>query len=343
MPGCASTRTASNRSSLFHATTNPPSRLAAALSAWPSIPAVICSNASLSAATSRPASTAAAAAPATTAAAELPRPRACGIALRQRRCSPERRVAEHRERATQGTDDEVPLVAGHAGARPRRPRPSGRPAATATSTSSYSASASPSESNPGPRFADDAGTRTRTSSGLPTAALHIRRARAPGSGRHRSSSASATAPGSIGTHRRLGRGEQRRVRVLEAVPGHRAHHQRPLRQRRVLRRLQQPRHARRRRRLDEHRLARREQPVRREDLVVRHRREPAVRLVTRRDRLRPRRGRADPDRGRDRLGVPHRRAVHQRGRARGLEAEHPRQRVDHPVLARTRGSPPSTR
>ena len=278
-----------------------------------------------------------------------------------------RRVAEDVQGAAHRPDDEVRARRGAPG---RRPRPStstvSPSAATATSISSYRPSASPSVSNPGPRLADDAGTRTRTSVGLPTAptvagggraallnptqegtmldGAAIRRARSAwGSPRHRSSSASATAPGSIGTTVGVGRGEQRGVGVLQPVPVTVHTTSDPRGSVAVRRRLQQPRDARRRRRLDEHRLARRQQPVRREDLVVGHRREPPARLVTRRDRLRPRRGSPDPDRGRDRLRVAHRRAVHQRRRACGLETEHPRQARRSRRPSRTPGSPPSRR
>ncbi len=89
--GCTSSRSAWNRRAapdVSQATTNPPIRLAAALSACPSIPAESCSSASCSMSGSRPASTAAATTPDTAAAAELPSPRECGTVFVHRSRSP---------------------------------------------------------------------------------------------------------------------------------------------------------------------------------------------------------------------------------------------------------------
>ena len=305
-------------SRLSQATTNPPSRLAAALSAWPSIPAVSCSNVSPLLLRSRPASAAAATAPATAAAAELPSPRRAGS-----RCGnapqPGRRVAENVQDPC--ASPARPGAASSRGTRPgtlaldldgqRRRRDRDLDLVVEPEREPEGVEAGPEVGRrapgpgPGPRF------------GRPITADPARPPRRPG----RSGPPSAR------------RGEQRGVGVLEAVPGDRAHHQRPARQRTVPGRLQQPRHARRRRRLDEHRLARREQPVRREDLVVGDRGELPAGLVTGRDRRRHDAG--APIRMAVAMvsGWLHRRAVHQRGRARGLEAEHPRRGGDQPVGA----------
>ena len=67
-----------------------------------------------------------------------------------------------------------------------------------------------------------------------------------------------------------------------------------------------------------------------EDLVLADRLDEPARLVAGRDRLVPRGGVPDPDRGRERLRVLHRMAEHERRGALRLEAPHPRQRVDAP-------------
>ena len=99
----------------------------------------------------------------------------------------------------------------------------------------------------------------------------------------------------------------------------------------------------RRRGLDEDADLGREDALRLEDLVVVDGAEVAVGLVARLQGELPRRGVADADRARDGVGIAHRLAAHDRRRARGLEAEHPR----HPrgvarrdvlaVAARVRG------
>ncbi len=83
--GCGVSRWAWNAPSSCQATTNPPSRLAAALSACPSNSAASCSAVS---SRSLPARAYPAATPATAAAADDPRPRECGTALWQRSHSP---------------------------------------------------------------------------------------------------------------------------------------------------------------------------------------------------------------------------------------------------------------
>ena len=133
------------------------------------------------------------------------------------------------------------------------------------------------------------------------------------------------------------------ARILEAVPGQHAHDGRRRVELAGRRGLGHAGHARRRGRLAEDALVARQGAVGRQDLVVGHGRDPAARGVPGVDRLRPRRRIADPDGGRDRLGLLDPVADDDRCRAGGLEAPHPRPGGHDAGGLRTRGSRPSRR
>ena len=256
--------------------------------------------------------------PATIAADEEPRPRRAGsVAAAQpqpgrraaasrasnaARASPARRGAARRARRLR---------------RPRRRRRStGRPVgAPATSTSSYRSSARPSASKPGPRLALVAGTRT------------VHRPRP--SERHRQREAERGRGGVRVDRRRVDRRRARRTIAQSgslrpwpvtvqttARPGRshalrRAPASRPATPAADAGSTKTPSSA-------------GEQPVGGQDLPVGDGLDRAAGLVPGGDRQVPRRGVADPDRGGHGLGVGDRLARHERRRAGGLEAQHPR-------------------
>src|SRR5690606_28627323 len=141
-----------------HATTKPPSRLAAALSACPSNSAASCNAAS---SMSLPANAYPAATPATTAAAEDPSPRECGMALRQRRARPGTLTSRYRQACRNARTTRCDSSVGTADMSPAPASITStcRPdSVTVTSMTSCNPNAMPNVSNPEPTFAVDAGT-----------------------------------------------------------------------------------------------------------------------------------------------------------------------------------------
>ena len=97
------------------------------------------------------------------AADDEPRPRACGTTLVQASRRPGGSGAHRVERRAHRADHEVRLVAAGTASAPAPSTSTTRPdPVTSASSSSRSDSARPSESKPGPRFAEVAGTETRT-------------------------------------------------------------------------------------------------------------------------------------------------------------------------------------
>src|SRR4051794_15084597 len=167
-----------------------------------------------------------------------------------------------------------------------------------TSTSMCRSSAAPITSNPGPRFAEDAGTFTVRRL-FKYGFLDRGHVRLAGHDRPRLA--------------------ERGLRVLQPVTREHADDAvgavDPVRQ--------QAGDAGGGRRLAEHALAGGQEAVGVEDLGVRDGGDLAARRGEGLHRLLPTGGVADPDRARDRLRMRDRRAVHERGRALGLEAEQP--------------------
>ena len=176
---------------------------------------------------------------------------------------------------------------------------------SSTSSSTCSPSAAASTSKPGPRFADEAGTRTRPALGSCTRS-RARRRRCPArTGTTEPAWASAVcgslSPWPVSTQA-IRSAPSAPFASSPATPGGRG-------------------------RLAEHALLAGQEPVGVEDLLVGDRAHLPARAREGVERLLPAGGVADPDRARDRLGRLDRRAVHERRGALGLEAEHPRARA----------------
>src|SRR5258706_8499809 len=174
-----------------------------------------------------------------------------------------------------------------------------------SSNSARSGRAIANESKPGPRFALDAGTRTRSSPtlGAERRADRVRRGVDLGDGAGERAGA---------------------VRVLHSVTGENAHD--PLRAAEGVRAhaLAQSRDRRGGRGLGENALAAGEEAVRVQDLAVAHRVDRAARFIPGGHRALPRRRIADPYCGRDGLGLGNGLSADERRRALRLVAVHPR-------------------
>src|SRR3990170_6005288 len=115
------------------------------------------------------------------------------------------------------------------------------------------------------------------------------------------------------------------VRVLQAVAGKGADDPLPLAEKRLLAQFYHAGNRCRRRGFAEYPIGFGHKLVRLEDLPIADHADQAPRLVARRLGLLPGSGVPDPDRGRDRLGLPYRAPPHDGSGPLGLPPEHPRE------------------
>src|SRR5690606_2441951 len=254
---------------------SPPNTAPEALSGWPSRSAVRRNRACRSIAS--PSSALAAATPAAQAEALLPSPLCSGIAFSSLTC---RRGTDCPARAyTASIARTTAFVLSVGSSSAPSPETSTRttgsppPGRAVTSTVLYSASASARLSKPGPRFAEDAGTRTRTVViTSPPACTRITRLTAEVI-RQRSE---------VGRerHHLCGFRPEHGVRVFKPMPGYNAHDTLPAHVHlAAFEALLQGCYACRRGGLDKHAFQRREQPPRLKDCLVSYGGDVPVRLV----------------------------------------------------------------